>query len=156
MKRTRWGTKGKPGLTKERTTARIADLMIDQVIVVTRHQSLGHARKLMTEHGIHSVPVVDADRKPIGIITSSDLLSDLAEESQVATAMTRRVFSVSPYEQPHVAARVMRKHSIHHLVVTDDGRVVGVISSFDLLRLVEDRRYTAKSLPKTARKANVG
>ncbi len=38
----------------------------------------------------------------------------------------------------------MRKHKIHHVVVTHEQEVVGIISSFDLLELVENRRFEAK------------
>jgi signal-transduction protein with cAMP-binding, CBS, and nucleotidyltransferase domain len=41
----------------------------------------------------------------------------------------------------------MRNHGIHRVVVTHEQKVVGVLSSFDLLTLVEDRRWVAKNPP---------
>jgi CBS domain-containing protein len=38
-----------------------------------------------------------------------------------------------------VAARLMREHRIHHLVVVDGGRAVGIVSSYDFLSLVEEK-----------------
>ena len=40
------------------------------------------------------------------------------------------------------AARIMRKHKIHHIVVTDQTKVVGIVSSLDLLGLVEKQKFT--------------
>jgi signal-transduction protein with cAMP-binding, CBS, and nucleotidyltransferase domain len=41
----------------------------------------------------------------------------------------------------------MRNHKIHHVIVTHEHHVVGVISAFDLLKLVEDHRFVAKNPP---------
>ena len=39
----------------------------------------------------------------------------------------------------------MRNHQIHHLVVTHEQKIVGVLSAFDLLKLVEDHRFVMKN-----------
>ena len=41
----------------------------------------------------------------------------------------------------------MRNHNIHRVVVTHEKQVVGMLSAFDLLKLVEDHRYVAKNAP---------
>ena len=42
---------------------------------------------------------------------------------------------------------MMRNHRIHHAVVTDETKVVGVLSSFGLLKLVEEHRWVPKNPP---------
>jgi signal-transduction protein with cAMP-binding, CBS, and nucleotidyltransferase domain len=81
------------------------------------------------------------------MVTAADLLHDHAEGAAVSGFMSSPVLSVPQYEQPHIAARIMRNHGIHHLVVTDEHRAVGMVSAFDLLRLVEDHRFVAKPGP---------
>ena len=44
----------------------------------------------------------------------------------------------------------MRNHRIHHVVVTHEKKVVGILSAFDLLKLVEDHRFVMKSAPQAA------
>ena len=61
--------------------------------------------------------------------------------------MTRKVYTAPQYEEPAVAARIMRNHHIHHVIVTSEKKVVGILSTFDLLALVEDRRFKAKRAP---------
>ena len=61
--------------------------------------------------------------------------------------MSKKVFTVPEYEDASVAARVMRNHHIHHLVVTHEQKVVGILSTFDLLQLVEDHRFVMKNAP---------
>ena len=57
------------------------------------------------------------------------------------------VVAANPYDGPHTAARIMRNHHVHHVVVTRDKQVIGMVSAYDLLELVEDHRYVAKNAP---------
>ena len=153
MKRRFWGDKGAPGPERESALVRIGDVMTSQVISVTRHQSVGHVRTLLAEHGIHSVPVVDHDGSAAGILTTTDLMASVADETLVGNVMTRDVETITPYADPALAARLMRKHGIHHLVVTHEHKVVGIVSTFDLLQLIEERRFIAKNVPTPPRKS---
>jgi len=137
--------------------ATVADVMSERVMLVTRRQSIGHVRELMSRHGVHSVPVVNSDKEPIGIVTSMDLVGETNDDAPVGQLMTRDVQTVPKYADVSLAARIMRNHHIHHLVVTHEREVVGILSSFDLLRLIEGRRFVARnppSRPKGAGKRN--
>ncbi len=69
--------------------------------------------------------------------------------------MTEKVYTVPRYDDVSIAARVMRNHGIHRVVVTHDQAVVGVLSAFDLLKLVEGHRYVQKNAPtRSARKGS--
>jgi signal-transduction protein with cAMP-binding, CBS, and nucleotidyltransferase domain len=46
----------------------------------------------------------------------------------------------------------MRNHRIHRVVVTHEQKVVGIISAFDLLALVEDHRWVAKNPPSESKR----
>jgi CBS domain-containing protein len=140
------------GANSHREVANIEDLMTESVMTVTRHQTLDHAKLLMSKHRIHSMPVTNDEREPVGIITSSDLLNGHAGETLIGQVMSGKVHTVSRYSAVSVAARMMRKRKIHHLVVTDKKKVVGVISSFDLLRLVEDKHFVMKNPPTTPKR----
>ena len=61
--------------------------------------------------------------------------------------MTEKVYTVPQYDDVSTAARVMRNHRIHRVVVTHEKKVVGILSAFDLLKLVEEHRYVAKNAP---------
>lgn len=153
MKRRFWGDKGAPGPERESVVVRVEELMTKQVISATRHQTVGHARTLFAEHAIHSLPVVDPDGSAAGILTTSDLVAGVSDETRIGELMTRELETITPYADPSLAARLMLKHGIHHLIVTHEHKVVGILSSFDLLRLIEDRRFVAKNAPTPPRKA---
>ena len=153
MKKSHWGDKGNPGPERESKVVKVEDLMAHQVMTVTRHQTVGHVRELLTKHAIHALPVVDKDWEPVGIVTSSDVIDGVADETLAGKVMTKNVHTVARYASPHIAARLMRKHKIHHIVVTHEQKIVGILSSFDLLRLIEDKRFVSKNLPSTPKKA---
>lgn len=135
--------------------ATVDELMHAPVMTITKHQTVGHARELMADHHISALPVVGPDRELLGIVTATDLLDahGHAEGAPVSQVMAHEPLTVHPADGPHVAARIMRNHRIHHVVVVDDHRVTGMVSTFDLLRLVEDHRYQARQAPTPNNKA---
>jgi CBS domain-containing protein len=63
--------------------------------------------------------------------------------------MNTKVYTIPEYNDVHHAARLMRNHKVHHVVVTKEKKVVGILSAFDMLKLVEDHRFVMKPGPKT-------
>ena len=125
----------------------VSELMRTPVMTITKHERIGHARRLMHDHHVSALPVVGPDGSPVGIVTVSDLVGEHRDGSPVSSVMAEAVYTVPPSAGPHVAARVMRNHHLHHVVVVDRHHVIGMLSSFDLLRLVEDHRYVSKAPP---------
>lgn len=126
---------------------KIKDLMAERVITARPHHTVEHLRGLMARNHINAVPIVGPEEEAVGIVTAANLVAELEASSPISTLMTERVFTVPAYNDVHVAARIMRKHKIHHVVVTHEHQVVGIISSFDLLELVESHRFVAKNPP---------
>jgi CBS domain-containing protein len=126
---------------------KVEELMTKSVITAQPHQSVEHVRNMLERNSISSVPVVDSDGHPIGIVSSTDLVQELKPAAPISQIMTEKVYTVPQYDDTSIAARVMRNHKIHHVVVTHEQKVVGMLSSFDLLQLVESHRYVAKNAP---------
>ena len=133
--------------------AKVADLMVSPVMTTTSQQSYGHVKKVLAEHHASCLPVVDDDGIPVGMITASDLIQNHKDDDRVASFMSDKVLTVPKYGDVSLAARIMRNHKIHHVIVTEEKKVVGIISSFDLLRLVEDHRFVMKNAPTQSKKA---
>ncbi len=126
---------------------KINDLMTESVIVTEPHKSIDHVRGMMERNKIGAIPVVDHDGQPVGIVSSTDLIPELNGNSPVSTIMTEKVYTIPKYDDVSVAARLMRNHKIHRVVVTHEQKVVGVLSAFDLLKLVDGHRFIAKNAP---------
>ena len=133
---------------------KIADLMAKRVISVVPHHTVTHVRGIMERNRIHAIPVVGPQMEALGIVSSVDLARRLKDETPINRVMSRDVKTIPAYNDVSAAARAMRRSKIHHLVVTHEKQVVGMISSFDLMKLVEGHRFVMKNAPtKSAKKS---
>ena len=114
----------------------VDDLMTDDLVTIGTTDTIGQARDLMLTLGINALPVVE-DGKVVGILTSSDLADDWAEELAVSVAMTSPVIRIHPEATLRAAADQMLSLNVHHLIV-EDGTRIGIITTFDLLRALTD------------------
>ena len=135
---------------------KISDLMAKRVVTAAPHHKVGHLRDIMARNRFHAVPVVGTNGDPVGIVTTAGLARRVKDESPVRRIMSDDVTVVPAYNNVEVAARIMRKRKIHHVVVTHEKKVVGIISSFDLLKLIEGHHFVAKDAPKTSKRGNEG
>jgi len=132
-------------------SVKVEELMSASVITAQPHHTVGQLRDKMAKRKLSNVPVVSPEQEPLGVVSASDLLAAEKEGTPVSHIMTDKVYTIPDYEEVSVAARMMRNHKIHHLMVTSEKKIVGVLSSFDLLKLVEDHRFVMKnpSTPKS-------
>lgn len=125
------------------TPVQVGDVAQAQVWTVGPDDTLDTvALGLVTRH-LHWAPVVDASGALLGVLSSWDLLRHAVEGRPPSMpawqACTYRPASVTPATSLDEAVRLMRELKLHHLpVLGDDGRVVGVVSSLDLLSRVAD------------------
>lgn len=134
---------------------KVNEIMTGSVITIGLNRTIDHAHTLLKQNHIGAVPIVDDDNKPVGVISAADLLQDLNGMDPVAALMSDKVYTIPQYEEVSVAARMMRNHKIHHLIVTHEQQVVGIVSAFDLLKLVEDHRFVIKNAPTPSKRKGV-
>lgn len=96
--------------------------------------------RLMTARGIGSVVVADSAGAPIGIVTDRDLRSrvvarGLPGNTPVTAIMSSPLQSVGPAVRAFEALLEMTRGGFHHLGVVEEGRLIGVVSSHDMLGL---------------------
>ena len=122
---------------------KISDVLIakgSQVETVFPSRPLDKVLKLFDERHIASAVVVDADRKPLGIVTDRRVIELLARKGEAAfhltatDAMLTPLPVVSPAAGVQEAMRHMTTDRIRHLVVMDGDRMIGLISIGDLVK----------------------
>jgi CBS domain-containing protein len=92
------------------------------------------ATQLLLDRNIGGAPVVDSVGRPVGVISRTDLLRERNRSSRVREIMTPMVFALPERATVAQAAALMAFERVHRLpVVSEDGRVVGVVSSIDLV-----------------------
>ena len=126
---------------------KVNELMSETVVTTEPHKSVDHVREMMDKNKVGAIPVVDSGGEPVGIVSRTDLVPELNGGSPVSKHMTDKVYTVPKYDDVSIAARVMRNHKIHRVIVTHEKKIVGILSTFDLLKLVEDHRYIPKNAP---------
>ncbi|HET9663405.1 MAG TPA: CBS domain-containing protein, partial [Burkholderiales bacterium] len=109
----------------------------------------------MREHRIGSMVVTDDDAKPIGIFTLRDLvdrvtLSEEALDHPISAVMTGELFTLAPDATVYEAALAMLRRGIRHLLIVENGRLVGIISEKDLFSL---QRVSMRQLAGAIREA---
>ncbi|MBI4635248.1 MAG: CBS domain-containing protein [Candidatus Rokubacteria bacterium] len=138
---------------------KIQDVMTQDVITVSPETPIHKAARLMVDHGVSGLPVVDEQGQVVGIVSEGDLIvrqktrerlpwwrffledaDQLAREYQkragttVGEVMTRSVISVSPELPVESAATILDKNRIRRLPVVAGGGLAGIVSRGDLIK----------------------
>ena len=118
----------------------ISSLMQRRVWSVEMDDTIAQVDALLAEHGLSWAPVLDAGRAVVGVISATDLLQFHAQERDPATVRAWQLCTYKPISVDQATplgevARVMVERRIHHVVVTGDAGLVGVVSSLDFVRI---------------------
>lgn len=121
----------------------VESVMSEHVLTLKADSTALQAAKLMSEKNAGSVVITDND-KIVGMITERDLIrlvcaADLqASKAPIASIMSSPLITVNKISTVENAAQIMLRNKLRHLGVTDDtdnDRIIGVISSVDLIKL---------------------
>ena len=122
-------------------------LMAQGVVVAQPNHSVTYVRRQMKTLDIHTVPVADESGAPVGIVRSRDLLDVSDPETPVAEVMDPNPVTVDRRADVAAAASLMRRHRQRQAIVTDGGKIAGIVSAFDFLELIEGYRFQEKEAP---------
>lgn len=117
----------------------VKDVMIDKVATLDISSMIKDAAKLMDEKNIGCVIVTQKD-KPVGILTERDFVRRIASKEKPLTSpleevMSSPLISIDPNETVWEAAEQMKVKNIHKLPVIDNDKVVGIITTSDLVEI---------------------
>jgi IMP dehydrogenase len=108
--------------------------MVVNPVTITPEKKLADARKLMAEHKISGIPVVEKGGKLVGILTNRDVRFATDPKQPIADLMTREnLITVREGVARDEAKRLLHKHRIEKLLVVDqDYRCVGLVTVKDI------------------------
>ena len=112
----------------------VARWMTASPMTATSEEKLSAVATRIDHGGFRGMPVLQ-DGKVIGMITDRDLRrhTGYLDQTEVSKARSERVLTVTPETTIYDAARLLREHKIGALPVVEDGRLVGMISTTDIL-----------------------
>lgn len=105
-----------------------------------RHTPIKQVLEVMQEHRIGSMIVVDDAHRVEGILTRQDVLSKVALaqkplDTAIEQVMNKPVFTLESDHTAQEAALLMSRHGIRHVPVTQNGRLVGIVSERDIFAM---------------------
>lgn len=117
--------------------AKVREVMTDRVIYAEAPGKKADALKLMVRHGISGLPVVRRGTMDlVGIVTRRDIFNHPHEE-QLAMTMTRSPVVVEPETPLNAAVHKMEERRLRRLPVVKDGRLVGILTCMDILKVID-------------------
>ncbi len=145
---------------------KVSDIMTAEVVTAEPDTSVNLVAQLMDRGGLSGVPVVDDDGALVGIVTELDLIvrNQRLEPpaffqlldgripletpghyrkhlqhmlgTHARDVMTERVVSVGPDDEVEAVAELMVKRGVNPVPVLEHGRLVGIVSRADLIRMM--------------------
>lgn len=126
---------------------KVAELMATELVTITQHTPLHEAKELFDKHGIHHLPVVGHAGELEGMLSHSDFLKLVGRESGQLTAgdmMVTKLAKLTADDSIRTAANVFRLNKFHALPVVDGDKLIGIITTHDLIRLIDDEKVELK------------
>jgi signal-transduction protein with cAMP-binding, CBS, and nucleotidyltransferase domain len=134
----------------------VRDGMSDISVTVGPSHTLRQAAAAMVERNVGAALVIDDEAPTPGIVTERDLLLSVGagEDPDVETVgarMTESVLAAAPDWSLEHAAAEMSRRSVRHLVVFEEGELVGILSMRDIVRVwTSDGATSEMTLPSSA------
>lgn len=136
----------------------VGELMTRNILVGHLSNPISETFRLFGEMTFHHLPIVDSKQKVVGIISSHDLLKkltnmapflkDLRDESlnsllDITEVMTPDPVTIHPYATVEEALEIFSKHHIHALPVIQDDELVGILTTNDVIKALNEKTKTS-------------
>ena len=125
----------------------VRTVMSTRITTVLQEQTVGEVMEIMQRKRLQQLPVVDHEKKLMGLITSYDLWqhcrsTDGCEDSLVETVMNRHIVKLMPKDKVGTAAELFMDRRFKTLpVVNLDNKLKGVVTAFDVIRYSFKKEY---------------
>jgi len=122
---------------------KVHQLMTTKIATISRERNVVDAARVMVQYACGSIIITENDT-PIGIITETDLLKKvIAEgknlhETSVSDIMSTNLITGNPMDSISETSRRMSLAKIRRMIVVDNGKLVGIVSTTDLKRYMKE------------------
>jgi acetoin utilization protein AcuB len=123
----------------------ISSIMSTNLITVSKEDTLETVADIFRARRIHHLPVVE-DGMLVGLVTTFDLFKlgkDKSEYSSVKVAdiMTSKLATLEPNAKVGTACEIFLENLFHALPVAENGKLMGIVTSFDVLKYMHMKEY---------------
>ena len=119
---------------------KVCDIMTSRVISVSQKEPITAAARLMKRHNLGALPVCDDEGRLRGMVTDRDIVTRCVaadmdpSDTMLREIMSRGIRTCSSQDDVATAAQTMSHDQVRRLPVTDEGRLVGIVSLADMAR----------------------
>jgi len=137
----------------------VKDIMTTDLVTAKENFTIRDAIKIFSNNEVSGLPILDQDNNLAGVISATDIIQnesssaffsipyrkdiefELIEDSKffdhlVTTIMSKTLFTIEPDDTIAKMAKIMYDNKIHRLLVTEYDKLIGIVTTFDLLKLV--------------------
>ncbi len=130
----------------------VNELMQSNLVTIPSDSLVSEAILSLADAHVTGLPVVDGNLHLVGVLSTSDILTAMAEHSPeteggamfrdvlVRDLMTPKPMTIEPQAEVKLAAQQMLYANVHRLFVEKDGELLGVITQSDVVRAVATAR----------------
>jgi len=133
---------------------KVEDVMVEDVISVSEEATVRKVAELMNTNEIGCLVVVK-DGKPVGIVTETDLVKKVIlelvdpQETKVGEIMSKHLVVCNPQMDLDKASKLMRRRRIKKLPVVEKGRLVGLVTTTDIVRSPEVMKMMIRAIKRS-------
>ncbi len=137
----------------------VKDIMTIELVTIQENTSVRDAIKIFSSNAVSGVPVINQEDELTGVLSASDILQnesghtfysmpykkefelELIQDSKffdqpVSSIMSEELYTIEPGATIAKMAGIMYEKKIHRLLVTEYNKLVGIATTFDLLKLL--------------------
>jgi CBS domain-containing protein len=123
----------------------LSSIMTTKLLTIGPDEFLSKAREILTTNRIHHLPVVEGKRL-VGVVTTYDLFKlsyhpDELTDIPVRKVMTSHLATLEPTDKVGSAAELFLEHLFHAVPIVKDGELVGIVTSFDVMKYEFKKEY---------------
>ena len=136
---------------------KVKNVMTTDLVTVNKNDVMSTVEKLLIQHNFNHIPIVDDEDNLLGILTKNDvqLLKDWGTKLNLKTSikaneqilnshtasdrMNRILVKIGPDDTLEMCADIFKENLFHALPVTEGNKLVGIISTYDLLNVAYTR-----------------
>jgi predicted transcriptional regulator len=122
------------------TAVTISEIMTRNVITVAPDTSVSEVARILERERISGVPVTTDGDEPVGIVSELDIITRNGETA--ADIMSGGVISVTEDTAAEDVVEILRSRRVRRVPVVRDGRIIGIVSRSDLVRLFALTRWS--------------
>ena len=123
----------------------VSEIMTVKIETIGLEDTAQTAAKKMKEKNVSSLVVMDVNNQAVGIVTERDLVSQVcyhevsSKEYIIRHVMSSPVATIDPDSTVETAASLMQENKVKHLVVVDENKTVGIITTSNFIKYLNDQ-----------------